>query len=72
MPSQVLVGYVSEKQMAEQIGRCERTLVRWRKQGVAPPHTLVGRQVLYNVETARTWLANGGTCGITRRQRKTR
>jgi excisionase family DNA binding protein len=53
----VLDGYLTEKQLAEQIGVHERTLWRWRESGTGPAATFMGRRPLYRVEAVRQWLA---------------
>ena len=69
--SGVLAGYLTEKQMADELGCTERTLARWRKLGIGPPYTKRGRFIDYSVEGARGWLAAGGTRGAaTREQRR--
>lgn len=55
-------GLLSEKEMAQQLGRSVRTLRNWRASGTGPPfcrHPL-SREILYDPELVRTWLAAGG------------
>ena len=56
---QVLTGYLSAKEMAEQINKSERTLARWRDLGIGPPYSLVGQTPFYRVVGARDWLKAG-------------
>ena len=52
----VLDGYMTEDQLAAEIGRSVRTLARWRALGEGPPVTRIGRQILYRESSARAWL----------------
>jgi hypothetical protein len=52
----LLAGYLSEPQMAVQLGVTVRTLWRWRKQRTGPPVTFVGRTPMYLTESAHAWL----------------
>jgi hypothetical protein len=54
----VLDGYVSERDLAEQLHMTPRTMQRWRCQRLGPPVTLIGRAVFYRVEGVRAWLAS--------------
>ena len=36
-PDQVLDGYLSAKEMADQVNKSERTIARWRDRGIGPP-----------------------------------
>lgn len=54
----ILDGYISERQLAEQIGRTVRTVRRWAALREGPPRTRVGKQVLYRLESVREWLAS--------------
>jgi hypothetical protein len=66
-PDDILAGYLSEREMASQLRRNERTLQRWRKQQIGPPFTMIGEAPFYSVEAGRQWLAAGGTAVIRRR-----
>jgi len=59
--SGILAGYLPESEMAEQLGKTQRTLARWRSLNVGPPFTRNGRKIEYSVAGARSWLAAGGT-----------
>ena len=67
----VRAGFLSEKEMAAELGHTVRTLARWRDLGVGPPHVKLGRFPVYSVEAARAWLAAGGT-NAPRQERKRR
>ena len=66
----VLADFLSEKELAQELGRCERTLARWRKLRIGPPFGMNGREPIYNVQQARAWLAAGGTSKPAARQRR--
>jgi hypothetical protein len=57
----ILAGFVPERDLAEELGVTVRTISRWRKKQIGPPHTTAGREIIYNVESTRAWLAAGGT-----------
>jgi hypothetical protein len=59
--SEFLAGWKTEAELAADLGKCEATVARWRKQGIGPPYTMNGREPIYNVERAQAWLAAGGT-----------
>ena len=48
--------FLTEKELAAEIGRSIRHLKRWRAQGLGPPYTRIGRTPLYHVESVRQWL----------------
>jgi hypothetical protein len=52
----VLDGLLSEDETARELGRCRRTLKRWRDLREGPPFIRVGRQILYRREAVRDWL----------------
>lgn len=54
--SAVLNDYLSEPEFAEAVGRCERTVQRWRALGEGPPFTRVGREIYYHANDIRDWL----------------
>ena len=54
----VLDGYMTEEELAEEIGRGVRTLARWRSLGEGPPAVRLGRQLLYRRTSVATWLAS--------------
>ena len=57
----VLAGFLSELKLAKELCHHPRTLARWRKLGVGPPFTMIGRFPFYETDAAREWLAAGGT-----------
>jgi hypothetical protein len=54
----VLGEYMTEDQLAEEIGRGVRTLARWRQLGEGPPITKIGRQIYYRKTSVAAWLAS--------------
>jgi hypothetical protein len=52
----VLDGYMTEEELAEEIGRGVRTLARWRALGEGPKFVRIGRQLLYRRESVRAWI----------------
>jgi predicted site-specific integrase-resolvase len=52
----LLADYLSETELARILGRTQRTLLRWRSIGKAPPYTRVGGRILYRIEAVRKWL----------------
>ena len=66
----ILDGFITEKQLAKLLGRGERTVARWRKQQIGPPFVKNGREIFYNVDASRAWLAAGGTAGVRNKARR--
>jgi hypothetical protein len=60
-PRGVLAGYLSEQEMAAELGRSTRTLKRWRDCRIGPPFITIGHEIRYSTEAARAWLAAGGS-----------
>jgi len=54
--SRLLDDYLSETELAKELGVCVDTLQRWRRLRQAPAHTRVGRSVLYHKDAIRVWL----------------
>jgi hypothetical protein len=57
----LLEGYLTETELATELDKDPRTLLRWRKLRIGPPFTMNGVMPIYNIEKARQWLAAGGT-----------
>jgi hypothetical protein len=49
-------GYTSEHKTAEELNVAVRTLRLWRRRGMGPPWTAVGRQIFYADESRAAWL----------------
>ena len=52
----ILDEYLTERDLASQLGKCERTLQRWRRLRIGPTPTILGNRVLYAVADVRAWL----------------
>ena len=57
--------FVEEPEAAASLKISPQTLVKYRKQGVGPAFSIVGRRVIYSRGSLRTWLENGGTRATT-------
>jgi hypothetical protein len=57
----LLDGFFDEDELAHELRKHRRTLIRWRQLGIGPPHVLLGVQVAYPIAEAKKWLAAGGT-----------
>jgi hypothetical protein len=57
MPSEILdARLISESELAQQLNRCCATVERWRKRGIGPAPTMIGKRPMYRIETVRAWL----------------
>jgi predicted DNA-binding transcriptional regulator AlpA len=52
----LLKDYLPRSELAAAIGYCEKTLIRWERDGQGPPPTRVGRKVLYLKSSVEKWL----------------
>ena len=52
----ILENYVSPREFARQLGKDERTVIRWEIQRRAPKRTKIGRTVYYSRKSIETWL----------------
>jgi hypothetical protein len=52
----VLLGWLSRKELAGQLGLSEGTLARWGSLGIGPIFVRVGFRVFYRRESVREWL----------------
>ncbi len=52
----VLADYMGRNELAEQLGRCPRTLDRWDSLKIGPPRTVLGRRILYRRQAVAEWL----------------
>jgi predicted DNA-binding transcriptional regulator AlpA len=48
--------FISERRLAEVLGRHPRTLQRWRQQGKGPPSTRIGRSFFYEINEVQEWM----------------
>ena len=65
----LLTGYLSEKELAEQINRAPRTLQEWRAKRIGPPFTRIGRAYFYPEEKFLKWLEAGTQTPVRARRR---
>jgi hypothetical protein len=49
-------GYTDERQTAEELGLCLRTLRKWRARGEGPPYVKIGKKVHYPDDPRTAWL----------------
>jgi hypothetical protein len=56
MQTEILKDYISREQLAADIGKSTKTLVRWELDGRGPPVTRIGRDVLYFIPSVQRWL----------------
>jgi hypothetical protein len=56
-----LADYLTEKKLAEQLRRHERTVARWRLRRRGPRFSVIGREVIYSQADVSEWLRDGGT-----------
>ena len=52
----ILDDYINETELAAELGHHPRTLARWRALREGPPHTRIGRKILYLRESVQFWL----------------
>jgi hypothetical protein len=57
----LLDGFLEEPELARELKRHRRTLIRWRQLKIGPPYILLGPQVVYPIAGVKTWLEAGGT-----------
>ena len=51
-------GYLSEREFADEVGRCVRTLRRWHSLRQGPARTSVGKAIYYRRDAVAEWLAS--------------
>jgi len=54
--TELLKDYIPRKDLAEELGYTEKTLINWELDGRGPPATRLGRRVLYFRPTVQKWL----------------
>jgi hypothetical protein len=57
----LLDDFLDEHQLARELDKHRRTLIRWRQLGIGPPYILLGPQIVYPIPGIKKWLAEGGT-----------
>jgi hypothetical protein len=55
-PANILSGYLSEFEAAEQLKHNVQTLRGWRRRGKGPPCVVIGRRPYYRREALEAWL----------------
>ena len=53
----LLSEYFNQKEAADGLQICPRTLDRWRRLGEGPPVTKIGRRIFYKRTSVQKWLA---------------
>ena len=48
--------YLTDEQLAAELGNSPRTIARWRRMGTGPATTWIGRRPYTKRSTARQWL----------------
>jgi hypothetical protein len=56
----ILEGYITEQELADQLGRKRSTVERWRRLKIGPPFVRNGKTPLYHIESSQAWLRSGG------------
>ena len=54
----ILSNYLTDVQLAEELGVSPRTIARWRGLREGPTPTRVGRRVMYHRASVKKWLEN--------------
>ena len=54
----LLAGYLTHEELADQLDVSTRTIDRWRRLREAPPVTRVGKRLLYRRAAVEAWLAS--------------
>ena len=52
----LLEGFLTRDQLAEALGRSIRTIDRWQTLRAAPPRLVLGKLILFRVESVQEWL----------------
>jgi hypothetical protein len=56
----VLHDYLTEAELAKELGRTTKSLQRWRGLGIGPAFSTTGRTIIYHRKAVADWLARGG------------
>jgi hypothetical protein len=56
MQTEILKDYISRDDLAVQLRKSVKTLVRWELDGRGPPVVRVGRDVFYRIPSVEAWL----------------
>ena len=60
----LLNDYLPEPEAGPAIGVTPQTLTGYRKKGIGPDYTVVGRTIFYSRAALLAWLENGGVRGV--------
>ena len=52
----ILAGYLSETELAQELGVTRATIRNWKAQGEAPAVTRIGKKIFYARTDVRDWL----------------
>jgi Helix-turn-helix domain len=55
-PRKLLDGYLSETELAAELGYFPQTIRKWRARDEGPPHVLIGKKAYYPEDKFREWL----------------
>lgn len=55
--NEIRTGLLTEAELADALGICRRTLIRWRIARKGPPHVQLGRGIRYRAADVQAWLA---------------
>lgn len=53
---ELLRDFISEEQLAAELGKVRRTVQRWRQIRFGPPHLKIGKRVMYSKDSVLRWL----------------
>jgi hypothetical protein len=56
MTKSALSRHKTERQTAQALGHTERTLRKWRRQGIGPAYIKIGRKIFYSDSALESWL----------------
>lgn len=56
MQTETLKDFISRAELAAELGKSEKTLVRWERAHQGPPVTRIGREPLYCRPSVQKWL----------------
>ena len=54
----LLAVYLTQPELAKELGVSARTLDRWFTEGKGPARTIVGRKILYERNAVNSWLSD--------------
>lgn len=54
--AELLADYLTQRDLARQLGKSERTIERWDRLRIGPTPTFVGGSKFYSIQDVRSWL----------------